>query len=398
MKILTWSVSVLFVFLIILYCICVKTINRVVDLREKINTKLSEADILKNQYQDRINNLDKKSSELNRSLQKGTKNAAQIYKEANFVVAITAVSVTEEMLNRASSPNASGYIIEINSQIYIVTAHHVCFEAGIMRRQIDIHFKGLVDGHPVNTEEATLVGACEYHDIALLQFKNKKFVFPWPSGQFAPSKNIEPGHRVFAIGSPLGSFLSISEGTVMSTDIIEANTSIGLQKCAQIMRHDALVNPGNSGGPILDDFGRIIGMNISLLGGANENKTGLAIPSDCILKDANSIAANQKINHANIDANFENSWELSKYHKYWLEEPPKQRGIIVTSVAPGSEAAKSGLKHSDLILLCDGVMPSSAIEVRETITHKEPNNTLKLLVRHENGFEEELNIKVSPAH
>ena len=394
MKPLNWAVSMLAITLIMVIAMCMNMSKHIVVLREKLNTKLSETDVLKNQYEEQMNALDKKGSEIARSLNKNTKDATEIYRNANFLVAVTTVSLEEELLGQVMSPSGSAFVVEMNAHTYIITARHVCFlREKILREKIEIHFKGVDKGEHVNTESAVMVDSCEHHDLAILEFKNKNFVFPWSVGKFAPSKNLEPGNRVFALGSPMLSFFSITEGVVMSTNIMDY--ILGLSKRAQLIRHSAIIIPGNSGGPLLDDFGRIVGMNVSTIGPQNESKTFLAVTSDCIVKDLNCVAFLQNIHHSIIDADFSNSSELGEFSKDWKTSPPKQRGVIATSVTFGSDAAGGGLKIGDLILRCDGVIPRDATEINEIITHKQPNSLLKLFVQHQDGKEEELNIKVS---
>ena len=397
MKIMHCAVSILAITLIMVIAMCLNISNKVADLREKMNGKISEIDEIKNQQENAELKFRKQKEDFLRACAKPDKNiksAAQIFEESQFAVAITKATLIEEALNEVASPNASGFIIKFENEFYVITAKHVYLGINGKAEKILVHFKPSANGEILNSEPAEILDVCPDHDVGVLKIKNKKFTFPWEPGVLANSQYMRPGDKIFALGSPLMSIFSITEGCIINNNPIGTN----ITRFNRLIEHSAVSNYGNSGGPIVDDFGKIVGM-CSMIRVANAlNHTSLAVPSNIIAHDILKIIKRQKINHSKIDANLKNSWELNEFTEEWRTDPPQQKGVIVTSVTFGSDAASSGLKRGDLILECAGLYVHDASATEEMIMLKDANSTIELLVRHENGSEEKINLQLLPLH
>ena len=231
---------------------------------------------------------------------------------------------------RKSSALGSGFIIDEKG--IVVTNNHVIQDAEdiIIRVNGDKEFK------------AKVIGADPLSDIAVLQLEtNEKFI----PVKFGNSDNARIGDWVIAIGNPFG-----LGGTVTSGIISARNRSIGLSRYEDYIQTDASINSGNSGGPLFDMNGDVIGINTAILGRNGSIGIGFSIPSNSA-----KIVIDQLI-------------EFGETKRGWLgvriqdvtkeiadvEKLDKPRGALVASVADGSPSDKAGVKAGDIILEFNG--------------------------------------------
>ena len=210
----------------------------------------------------------------------------------------------------------------------VVTNNHVIQDAEdiIVRVNGDKEFK------------ATVVGADPLSDIAVLQLNTEEKFLPV---KFGDSDKARIGDWVIAIGNPFG-----LGGTVTSGIISARNRSIGLSRYEDYIQTDASINSGNSGGPLFDMNGDVIGINTAILGRNGSIGIGFSIPSNSA-----KIVIDQLI-------------EFGETKRGWLgvriqdvtkeiaevEKLDKPRGALVASVADGSPSDKAGIKSGDIIL------------------------------------------------
>ena len=231
---------------------------------------------------------------------------------------------------RKSSALGSGFIIDEKG--IVVTNNHVIQDA----EDIIIRVNG-------NKEyKAIVVGADPLSDIAVLQLETKEKFLPV---KFGDSDKARIGDWVIAIGNPFG-----LGGTVTSGIISARNRSIGLSRYEDYIQTDASINSGNSGGPLFDMNGDVIGINTAILGRSGSIGIGFSIPSNNA-----KIVIDQLI-------------EFGETKRGWLgvriqdvtkeiaeiEKLDKPRGALVASVAENSPSEKGGIKAGDIILEFDG--------------------------------------------
>ncbi len=152
---------------------------------------------------------------------------------------------------------------------YIVTNHHVIKTAS----NIEVLFS---DGSRV---DAVLIGSNSVNDIALL----KVDVDDLYELEFGNSNDVKIGQKVVALGNPLGLSFTVTEG------IVSAKNRVIIEGAAGLIQTDVAVNPGNSGGPLLNKEGEVIGIVNAKLAGYEG--LGFAIPSNIVVSDINSILA-----------------------------------------------------------------------------------------------------------
>ena len=231
---------------------------------------------------------------------------------------------------RKSSALGSGFII--NEKGIVVTNNHVIQDAKdiIIRVNGDKEFK------------AKVIGKDPLSDIAVLQLETKEKFIPV---KFGDSDKARIGDWVIAIGNPFG-----LGGTVTSGIISARNRSIGLSRYEDYIQTDASINQGNSGGPLFDMNGDVIGINTAILGRNGSIGIGFSIPSNSA-----KIVIDQLI-------------EFGETKRGWLgvriqdvtkeiadvEKLDKPRGALVASVAQNSPSDKAGVKAGDIILEFNG--------------------------------------------
>ena len=231
---------------------------------------------------------------------------------------------------RRSSALGSGFIIDEKG--IVVTNNHVIQDA----EDIIIRVNGDKE------YEAKVIGADPLSDIAVLQLEtNDKFV----PVKFGDSDKARIGDWVIAIGNPFG-----LGGTVTSGIISARNRSIGLSRYEDYIQTDASINSGNSGGPLFDMKGDVIGINTAILGRNGSIGIGFSIPSNSAKIVIDQLIKFGETKRGWLGVRIQDvTKEIADVEK--LDEP---RGALVASVAQNSPSDKAGVKAGDIILEFNG--------------------------------------------
>ena len=231
---------------------------------------------------------------------------------------------------RQSSALGSGFIIDEKG--IIVTNNHVIEGAEDIVVQVNGEKKF----------KANVIGADPLSDIAVLKIQtNEKFV----PVKFGDSDKARIGDWVIAIGNPFG-----LGGTVTSGIISARNRSIGLSRYEDYIQTDASINSGNSGGPLFDLNGDVIGINTAILGRSGNVGIGFSIPSNSAKIVIDQLIEFGETKRGWLGVRIQDvTKEIAEVEK--LDEP---RGALVASVAPNSPSEKAGVKSGDIILEFNG--------------------------------------------
>ena len=230
---------------------------------------------------------------------------------------------------RKSSALGSGFIIDEKG--IVVTNNHVIQDAEdiIIRVNGDKEFK------------AKVIGADPLSDIAVLQLETQEKFVPV---KFGDSDKARIGDWVIAIGNPFG-----LGGTVTSGIISARNRSIGLARYEDYIQTDASINSGNSGGPLFDMNGDVIGINTAILGRSGSIGIGFSIPSNSAKIVIDQLIEFGETKRGWLGVRIQDvTKEIAEVEK--LDEP---RGALVASVAPNSPSENAGVKAGDIILEFD---------------------------------------------
>ena len=231
---------------------------------------------------------------------------------------------------RQSSALGSGFIIDKKG--IVVTNNHVIQDAKdiIVRVNGDKEFK------------AKVIGSDPLSDIALLQLETKEEFIPV---RFGDSDKARIGDWVIAIGNPFG-----LGGTVTSGIISARNRSIGLSRYEDYIQTDASINSGNSGGPLFDMNGDVIGINTAILGRSGSIGIGFSIPSNSAKIVIDQLIKFGETKRGWLGVRIQDvTKEIAD-----VENLDKPRGALVASVAENSPSDKAGVKAGDIILEFNG--------------------------------------------
>ena len=250
----------------------------------------------------------------------------------------------------------SGFIIDEKG--IVITNNHVIKDAD------DI----LVRVNGDKEYEATIIGKDPLSDIAVLQIKSKDKFLPV---KFGDSNKSRIGDWVIAIGNPFG-----LGGTVTAGIISARNRNIGMTRYEDFIQTDASINQGNSGGPLFNMNGDVIGINTAILGQSGSIGIGFSIPSNNA-----KIVIDQLIKYGET----KRGW-LGVRIQYVTKELAdaaklnKPRGALVQSVADGSPSEKGGIKAGDIILEFDGKLINEMKELPLIVAQTEVGKTVDVKV------------------
>ena len=252
----------------------------------------------------------------------------------------------------------SGVIIDAARGLVLTNAHVIEQVSAITLR--------LNDGREA---EATVLGADTATDIAVLQVKLDGLTAV-PVGS---SAGVRVGDTVVAIGDAFGLNQTVTSGIISALN----RNDLGIEEYEDFIQVDANISPGNSGGPLLDLQGRMVGINTAILQPDGGGTIGFAIPADMAMTVARELIAHGKMNHGAIGARLQ---DLTPQLAAVLNLTG-HRGVLVTGVLPGSPAQTVGLLPGDLLISVDGADVTS-IELHNTIGLSVAGTSLRLgLVR-----------------
>ncbi len=273
----------------------------------------------------------------------------------------------------------------VNSNGYIITNRHVVLVSDDRTGAISIAKAAYVTLSDKREFKAQVLGVDEKTDIAVLKINEKNL----PFARFADSDKCRVGDIVFAIGNPLGVGMTVTSGIV--SGLSRSDTGVGLAY-QDFIQTDAAINAGNSGGPLIDFEGRIIGMNTMIRTASGQGGNigiGFSIPANLISGVALDLANTGKVTRGFLGL-FGEDLETATAKKLMLNNG----AVRITEVAEGSPAFRGGLRKDDIITAVDGKSFESWNELRIIIARRKPGEVMQLsIVR--NGANSLVNITVS---
>ena len=260
-----------------------------------------------------------------------------------------------------SNPGAvalgSGFIIDADG--YIVTNHHVVENADIIK--IKLHD---------NTElDAKLIGSDEITDLALLKVNTKKKL---TAVSFGDSNKTRIGDWIITIGNPFGLGGTVTVGIISSKgrDLVAASGMID-----DYLQTDAAINQGNSGGPMFNMDGEVIGINNILISPSGTNVgIGFAIPSSTAQGIISKLKKHGSIRRGTLGVRVQEITDAIA-EGLGMDEP---RGVLILDVTKGSAAELAGIREGDIILKLNEQKVSSPRKLRILVSEVEPNTKLSL--------------------
>lgn len=252
----------------------------------------------------------------------------------------------------------SGVIISTDG--YIITNHHVV--QGMRGREADEIRVQLSEG---SEYEAELVGSDEKTDVAVLKIEAKD---PLPAVTLADSDKLRVGDVVFAIGNPLDVGLTATQGIVSATGR-NSYGILGPGAYEDFIQTDAAINLGNSGGALIDAWGRLIGINTAIVSRSGGSiGIGFAIPIDMALNVTRNLINSGDVPRGMLGL-FPTNLDRDLADAFGLETT---KGALVNQVQPDSPAERAGIRHGDIIVEIDDIEIVSAQQLRLEVSQMLP--------------------------
>ncbi len=246
-----------------------------------------------------------------------------------------------EATTRAGKSTGSGFAYKTDDKNgYIITNAHVVANATEVRV---INSKG-------ETYDAKILGSDEYADIAVLSTNASNIS---KIAEIGDSAKIELGDTIFTVGSPLGSeyFGTVTKGIVAGKNRLVGSSSIMLEA----IQIDAAINEGNSGGPLLNINGEVIGVNSMKIASAKIEGMGFAIPINTVMSYVDRLEKGEKIDRPVFGVTISdvgNTWQLYRYGI--IIDQSVEYGAVLVSVEKNYPAENAGLQKGDVIIEIDG--------------------------------------------
>lgn len=293
-------------------------------------------------------------------------------KVAPAAVVVSTKSVTQGYFMHTQEVEGIGSGFIINEEGYILTNYHVIQGA----QEISVTLSNDV------TTTAQVVNYDENQDVAMIKILDENVEIP-ATVELGDSDALQPGEEVIAIGTPLSTELSstVTKGIISATSrsvAVESGVTMNL------IQTDAAINAGNSGGPLVNTKGEVVGINSSKISGEAVEGIGFSIPINDIKDKIESLSKpilNLGISVRTIDESLSKQLNM-------------EQGLYIVEVTEFSSAEKAGLKAGDIIVKADGTRITTFDEFKEIKNAKEEGDDISLEVVR-NGESKTINVTLT---
>ena len=259
---------------------------------------------------------------------------------------------------RESGALGSGFVVSEDG--YIVTNNHVVSNA-------DEIFVKFSDGREYKTK---LIGTSPEVDIAVLKIESNEKFKPL---EFSDSDKVEIGQWSIAFGNPMGLNDSMTVGVVSAS----GRSSLGIEEIENFIQTDAAINQGNSGGPLIDINGKVIGVNTAILSTSGGSVgLGFAIPSNLVSVVKDSIISTGKFEKPYIGV-YLNNLDSEKIKALNIKST---NGVLIAKVIENGPAAKAGMQANDVVVAVNGKSVNSAGAFIGELAAKKIGETVELSI------------------
>ena len=270
--------------------------------------------------------------------------------------------------------SGSGAIIRRDGMI--LTNAHVVANATTVR-------VGLADGR---TLDGTVLGRDPTLDVAVVRVPANNL----PAATLGNSDALQVGQLAIAIGNPLGLDRTVTTGVVSALN----RSPTGDVSGGNFIQTDAAISPGNSGGPLLNSSGQVIGINSAELSGQGVQGLGFAIPINLAMEMANQVLATGHYVRPFIGIGYDDI-DSTTARYYGL---PVSAGVMVAQVQPGSPAAVAGIRPQDIIVDMDGQPVRGSGDLGRILRGHKPGDAARFtVVRPPHGTRSTVTVKLGQA-
>ena len=301
-----------------------------------------------------------------------------------------AVVVVNTYVNGEAYSSGTGFVYKTEDKTpYLLTNNHVIENA-------DDVYVTFTDGTIV---EANIVGADVYSDVAVLSVDEDYII---SIAEIGSSEDARLGDTVFAIGAPLDSAYSwsVTRGIVSGKDrLVQVELTSGNTKTPMIVntiQTDAAINSGNSGGPLANSNGEVIGITSIKLASSSIEGMGFAIPIETAIEYAEQLISGNEVERPYLGIYMLDVTSAYYYREYYdiIREANVTSGVIVTDFEDNSPAAAAGLEIGDIITKVDGHDISSSAYLRYYLYKHNVGDEMTLTILR-NGRERDINVMLT---
>jgi putative serine protease PepD len=289
--------------------------------------------------------------------------AASVYQSAYKGVVEITVATANSPYGGQAQAQGSGFVYD--GAGHVITNEHVVEGAN----EISVRFWNGA------TYKASVVGTDPSTDVAVIKVNA-------PASMLHPislsnSSALQVGQTVVAIGSPYGLEETVTQGIVSA--LHREMTAPNNFTIADSIQTDAPINHGNSGGPLLDLSGRVVGINSQIKSDTGENTgIGFAVPSNTVKSIVSQLLTNGNVQHAYLGVGIASA----------------SNGVEITQVRPGTPASQAGLRTGDVVVRIDGRKVTNAGELGQLVDAKRPGDTVRLTYTR-NGSTHTVSVKLA---
>lgn len=287
--------------------------------------------------------------------------------------------------------SGTGFVYKAEKgKAYILTNNHV-IESG------DQVYLVFTNG---NRHEAKLIGSDLYADIAILELNEKDILSVAKMGK---SEDSRVGDTVFAVGAPLDSAYSwtVTRGILSGKDRmveVSLNKSNANDWIMKVLQTDASINSGNSGGPLANSNGEVIGVNSLKLVSNGVEGIGFAIPIEDALEYASKLEKGEKIVRPFLGVEMiELGDRYSQQARGITLHSSILSGVVIGAITEGSPAEKGGLKKGDVVIEIEGKKCNTIAQLKYNLYKHKVGDTIDLKIN-SNGTEKTIKVKLASAN
>ncbi len=276
---------------------------------------------------------------------------------------------------RLGKQTSLGSGVIISPQGYILTNNHVVADADKIEVILPDHTR----------LEARIIGADPETDIAVLKAEARNL----PAIVIRDTEDLKVGDVVLAIGNPFGVGQTVTQGIISAT----GRNQVGLNTFEDFIQTDAAINPGSSGGALIDAYGKLVGINTAIYSRSGSTGIGFAIPVNLardvmtqIIEHGRVVRGWLGVEGANLPLALVDSLGL-----------PDSSGVIITKVLKNGPGAEAKLEPNDILLEIDDKAIVGVKDALNTIARSQPGETLKIRgLREGEPFTTSVDVSVRP--
>ncbi len=282
-----------------------------------------------------------------------------------------AVVMIENYQNGSVVSTGTGFVYKVDEKYgYLLTNQHVVSRSDSIR--ITFSNDTTVDG--------VVAGSDAYMDLAVVKIAKENVTKVVSIGDSTKSVL---GDRVFTVGSPLGYEYrgSVTSGILSGTDrLVTVNVADGNDTYVmKVLQTDAAMNPGNSGGPLLNINGEVIGINSLKLVQEEIEGMGFAIPIEFAMSHVETLEAGKEIERPVLGITLINASDTASLYQNGIKiDRDITTGVVVASVSKNSGASQAGLEKGDVIIAIDGEKVKDSAYLRYELYKHNVGDTIEI--------------------